>query len=103
MPVDHISGEELAISTHKDYNDSALMELASRVLDTSVYQLLRSAMLICNGHLYETHLDAAFSELIMGTGRIKGEYRQYIIDVLVGTNVFITDPADGNSEAILIA
>lgn len=103
MPVDHISRAELINSPHRDYNDGALMELASRVLDTSVYQLLRSAMLVCNGHLYETHLDAAFSELLMGNGRIKAEYRQYIIDVLVGSNVFITDLADGNSEAILIA
>lgn len=103
MPVDSISREELANSTHKEYNDSALMELASRILDVSVYQLLRSAMLMCNGHLYETHLDAAFSELMMGTGRIKSEYRQYIIDVLVGTNIFITDPANGDTEAVLLA
>ncbi len=103
MAVDHISREELINSTHRDYNDGALMELASRVLDVSVYQLLRSAMLMCNGHLYETHLDAAFSELMMGTGRIKAEYRQYIIGVLVGTNIFITDPADGDTEAILLA
>lgn len=102
-PVDHVSSEELKASTHSEYNDGALMELASRVLDTSVYQLLRSTMLMCNGHLYEQHLDAAFGDLILGSGRLPPRYRKYIIDVLVGDNVFVYDPADGGTEALLLA
>lgn len=103
MPVDHISREELINSTHRDYNDGALIELASRILDTSVYQLLRSTMLMCNEHLYQHHLDAAFTDLIQGSGRLPERYRKYIIDVLIGEKVFINDPADGGTEAVLLA
>ncbi len=103
MPVDHISRDELINSTHCEYNDGALIELATRILDTSVYQLLRSTMLMCNGHLYELHLDEAFTDLIQGSGRLPERYRKYIIDVLVGEQVFISDPANGGSEATLLA
>ena len=84
---------------HKDFNDSALIELAARTLNTSSYQILKSAMIACNGNHYETHLDAAFDELMMGPGRIAKRYRKYIIEVLAGETIFYAE----SEQAILLA
>lgn len=98
-----MSGDEAIESHYHNFDDVSLVEFAARLLDTDVYHLLRSTMLMCNGHLYELHLNAAFSDLYQGPKRLSDTYKKYIINVLMGNDVYIVDPYDDESEAMILA
>ena len=72
-------------------NDYALIDLAAHELHTNSYQILKSAMIVCNDQLFVNHLDIAFYELMMGSGKVAIQYRQYIIKLLYGKTIFIEE------------
>lgn len=96
---DRVTRDEIINSTHSEFNDEVLLDMASRVLGIGIHQIIFSAMR-STGSDYSTHVDEAY-KTFWAMGRVSKRVRQFTIDVLVGKRPVCIDQ-DGK-EAILIA
>lgn len=79
------------------------MYLAATIFNTSSYQLIRSAMLTCDGYSSDADLDDIFQNIHMTIGKIESRYRQYLIDIILGDKIFIPNATPTARTALLRA
>lgn len=83
-------------SNYQDYE--LVLETAER-FGITPYNLLEYVMVNCNDTLYINHLDGMFQGLMYGEQNLPSRYKTYIIAMLEGEKIFITD----TQQAILLA
>lgn len=91
-----------SLSRH-DLDDSFLIHLVCTEAGISSYQFVRSAMLYCNGNVFENHVNSAFTNITLGGGRMPNDWRKYAKDVLVGKAVIYYNAGEENNQAGLLA
>ncbi len=81
------------------YQDYNLLKQAADMFETNTYNILEHVMFICNKQLYINHLDAIFYGVLCGNMDLPLRYKEYIIAMLDGEEIFITN----TEQAVLLA
>lgn len=82
----------------KYFDDDALLGVAARTFNTSVYYLVQQAQTQNAGQHFTNHVDNVFSGY-MQIGRVPKYVRSYVEDILTGKKPFIGE----NDKAALLA